>query len=109
VNHSAVGKSKPATECREKRSGKTALFGNILPTNAGAAAGGTNRGQAVVEIQALLGDRGCDVSLRGVVARLGDVRVVRKVAAEYDKNKSRIQNPGGWWRDQLRRAGLKCV
>jgi hypothetical protein len=57
-------------------------------------------------IQQLLADRGCGVEFRGVVARRAQLRLIRELAGRFDERREQIQNPGGWWRAELRRAGV---
>lgn len=107
---------------REQRTAETEKRGEKKSENSASAAalpfkavgvGGNGRGRnpsAVnIEILQLMADRGCDESLRGVVAKGGDVQIVRQLATEYDRGKDGIENPGGWWRDRLRRAGMEFV
>lgn len=62
------------------------------------------------EVLRIMADRGCDdVGFRVVVARMVDPRIVRAVARDYDQQRDRIKNAGGWWRDQLRRHGATGI
>lgn len=86
------------------------LVGDVCADAAGAVAKtGPNPSSVVTEIQCTLGDCGCDASFRGVVARCADIRIVRQLAARFDREKAKIANPGGWWRTELRRAGVKGI
>lgn len=86
-------------------------LGRLLPGSAGkstaAAERGANSSAAEVEIVRLMGERGCDTDLRGVVAKTADVQIVRDLASEFDRQGKRIRNPGGWWREKLRRSGTR--
>lgn len=110
-----AGEPRPPTACKaisdgnRQVRGKTLTLGAILTETAGAAGGSTNGGRVVFDIQELMASRGCDESLRGVVAKLVDVRIVRDLAAKFDAQRGTIQRPGGWWRDQLRRRGVRAV
>ncbi len=111
---SSAGSAGPSAIGEHRPSGDNAGRAGALPAeeflkrNAGTAAVRKNRnGPAMLELQGLLGDRGCDVSFRGTVSRFVDPQLVRALAAKYDVKKRSILNPGGWWRDQLRLAGVK--
>jgi len=105
-NHQRTREEPP-----EEPSQGATLLGRVASRNAGSAgAAAANTGRVILDIQQLLADSGVDdPALRNIVARWGDPRVVRRLAAEYDRTRDRIRNPGGWWRDRLRRAGVRGV
>ena len=74
---------------------------------AGAAVRTNRNGPTMIELQLLLDHRGCGSSFTGLVSRFVEPKLVRALALKYDAEKSRICNPGGWWRNQLRLAGVK--
>lgn len=86
------------------------LAQDVCADAAGAVAkNGRNPPAVRAEIQCLLGDRGCDESFRAVVAKGANTRLVGQLAARFDCEKAKIVNPGGWWREELRRAGVKGI
>ena len=82
------------------------ILGNSEDTGAGGESPRRNGNTVQTEIITILADRGCDPSFRQIVARVADFRIIKRLAAEYDRTKGTIRIPGGWWRHRLRHAGV---
>jgi len=104
----ADGSSDAEGGTARRRAGPATL-GRILGSGNADAAAEANKGPVVLEIQQVLAERGCDVSFRQTVGKWGNVRIVRKLAAEFDRRRTTIRKPGGWWRTELRKAGMKAI
>jgi hypothetical protein len=96
------------TSGRATRSGPT-LLGSVLSEGAGTAAFRKNGPREQLEIAAILEERGCRDSFRQLAAKRADVLTVRRLAKLFDQQRGSIVKPGGWFRDQFRRAGVKGV